>query len=75
MHVSFERSGKWPDSLPVVLRMKTAFYLAMKKQLKHEKHCVHAVRAFKDCLWVAKVGESLIRFFDIGEYRYQLNHF
>ncbi|CAG0891126.1 unnamed protein product [Cyprideis torosa] len=57
VHIAFERSGKWPDSLPALMKLKPAFYLAIMKQLSHKpKSEVQHFRAFSDHLLVAKDG-------------------
>ncbi|KAG9293934.1 hypothetical protein G9A89_019272 [Geosiphon pyriformis] len=36
--IQFESSGKWPDNLVAIQKMKIAFYLRLREQLKQQNH-------------------------------------
>ena len=52
-------SGKWPDDLCAVRRLKAAFYIKIAERLSKQFHLT--VQPFPDCLHVLKVSLSQSR--------------
>lgn len=47
-------SGKWPDDLSAIRRIKAAFYIKIAESLSKQFHLT--IQPFPDCLHVLKVG-------------------